>query len=234
MSPRISVFLPSYNKGGFAVEAARSVLGQDFTDFELWIMENSTDDGRTRKLLRKFADLSDPRVIYEEIDLPAAVRNRHAPCPYLLNQYYPLANGELILYVSDDDLFMPGIFREVVSHFDDNPEHDAAYFHLARTSAYSPGEGKSWRQRWAGIAADVPRTAGQVDCFIDGGQVAYRKRVLEVMGQPYFYDGLGPEANHCDGIHLNDIGLAGFTFYPIDAQGVIHRHTPVSTWTKGF
>jgi glycosyltransferase involved in cell wall biosynthesis len=234
VSPRISVFLPSYNKGGFAVEAVRSVLEQDFDDYELWILENSTDDGRTRQLLRKFTDLDDPRVIYEEIDLPAEIRNKYYACPYLLNQYYPLANGEIILYVSDDDLFMPGLFKEVDSYFDSNPEHDAVYFSLARTTAYNPGEGKSWRERWAGIRADIPRTAGQVDCSIDGGQVAYRKHVLDAIGQPYFYDGKGPEANHADGLHMNDIGRAGFYFYPMDVQGVIHRHTPASVWTKSF
>lgn len=231
MSPRISVFLPSYNKGGFAVEAIRSVLDQGFTNFELWILENSTDD-KTRRLLRKFIDLEDPRIIYEEIDLPAGIRERYHACPYLLNQYYPLANGELIFYVSDDDLFMPGIFEKVVRHFDENSEQEAVYFHLARTSARVPGEGKSWRERWAGIKADMPRTAGALDCCIDGGQIAYRKRVLANITQPYFYEGREPEAAHADGMHMNSLGRTGVVFYPVDAQGVIHRHTPSSTWTK--
>ena len=176
VSPRISVFLPSHNKGGFAVEAVRSVMEQDYDSWELWILENSTDNGRTRQLLRKFTDLSDPRVIYEDIDLPQEVRDNCAPCAYLLNQYYPLANGEVIMYVSDDDLFMPGVFRETMQYFDDNPEHHALYFHLARTIAKNPGEGTLWRERWSGIKADVPRGEGQVDCSIDGGQIAYRKQ----------------------------------------------------------
>lgn len=233
MSPRISVFLPSHNKGGFAVEAARSVLEQDFTDFELWIMENSTDDGRTRKLLRKYVDLDDPRVIYEEITVPEDIRDTKAPCPWLLNRYYPLANGEIILYVSDDDLFVPGIFRAVVNHLDEHPEQDAVYFHLARTTAKVPGEGKSWRERWAGIAADAIRGENVVDCCIDGGQIAYRKHVLEAIGQPYFYEGQDAEAAHADGLHLKDVA-ALFPFHPLKVQGVIHRHTPVSTWTKSY
>lgn len=233
MSPRISVFLPSYNKGGFSVEAVRSVLDQDFTDFELWILENSTDDDRTRRLIRKFTDLNDPRVIFEEITVPEDIRATHAPCPWLLNQYYPRANGEIILYLSDDDLFMPGVFREVANYFDANPGHDALYFSLARTSATSPGKGTSWSERWAEITADVPRTAGALDCCIDGGQAAYRKSVLDSIEQPYFYDGNSPgEASHCDGTHLNEIGRAGFYFYPVNFNGLIHRHTPASTWTK--
>lgn len=232
MSPRISVFLPSHNKSGFAVEAVRSVMEQDFEDFELWIVENSTDDGRTRNVLRKFGNLTDPRVIYKEFDLAADIRNKYHACPYLLNQLYPQANGELIFYVSDDDLFLSGIFRKVTDYFDENPEHEAVYFNLARTTARNPGEGKLWRERWAGIKADAPRTAGALDCCIDGGQIAYKKSVLDRIAQPYFYDGRGPEAAHADGLHMNSIGQTGVVFYPIAMNGVIHRHTPASTWTK--
>lgn len=232
MSPRISVFLPSHNKGGFAVEAVKSVLEQDFDDYELWILENSTDDGRTRGLLRKFIDLDDPRIIFEEITVAQEIRDTKAPCPWLLNQYYPRARGELIFYISDDDLFLPGVFRESAQYFDEHPDHHALYFSMGRTVATRPGEGKEWRERWAAIRADMPRTAGALDCCIDGGQAAYRKHVLRAIGQPYFYDGLGDEAAHCDGVHLNAIGRTGVVFYPLPVAGLIHRHTPVSTWTK--
>jgi glycosyltransferase involved in cell wall biosynthesis len=232
VSPRISVFLPSHNKGGFAVEAARSVFDQDFEDWELWILENSTDDGRTRRLLQKFVDLGDPRVNYEEIELPSEIRANRAACAYINNQYYPRANGDIIFYVSDDDLFMPGVFRAVVAHLDENYGHDAVYFHLARTTARNPGEGKLWRERWAGIKADIPRDHNAVDCQIDGGQVAYRKHVLDAIGQPYFYEGLDSEGAHADGLHLKAVARAGFLFNPVNVQGVIHRHTPISTWTK--
>lgn len=233
MSPRLSVFLPSHNKGGFAVEAVRSVFGQDYEDWELWLLENSTDEGRTRRILRKFTDLDDPRVHYEEIELESEIRDSHAPCPYLLNRYYPRANGDIILYLSDDDLFMPGIFRSVVSYFDEHPEHDALYFHLARTIASAPGQGLNWNARFQSIPADVPRGAGELDCQVDGGQVAYRRHVLETVGQPYFYAGNDCElAHHADGLHLEAVARAGFTFQPLPLPGVIHRHAPSSTWTR--
>lgn len=227
----ISVFLPSHNKGGFAVEAVQSVTNQEFGDYELWILENSTDT-RTRKLLGKYTDLSDPRVHYEEISLEGII-DTHWPAPYLLNQYYPRANGDIIMYLSDDDLFMPGIFGHVVNYFDANPGHDALYFHMARTTARKPGHGKYWEERWAGVEANVPRTAGQLDCLIDGGQAAYRKSVLDAIGQPYFYDGKNTDqAHHCDGLHLEKVAQAGYTFYPLLVKGVVHRHTPDSLWTK--
>src|ERR1700761_9304658 len=130
-NPRISVFMPSYNKRGFAVEAVRSVLGQDFGDWELWILENSQDDGKTRSILFNNLPLhEDHRIHYEEIELNDEVRSQHWPAPYLLNQYYPRANGEIIMYISDDDLFMPGLFRAVVDYFDEHTDRNCLYFNL--------------------------------------------------------------------------------------------------------
>lgn len=224
--------MPSFNKRGYAVEAVRSVLDQDFADWELWIMENSTDN-KTRRLLDKFVIRSDPRIIYEEIDISPQTRARVWPAPYLLNQYYPLANGEIILYISDDDLFMPGLFQRVSDYFYRNPKHDALYFHMVRTRAPQPGTGKDWDEQFQGIAADIPRGPGALDCQIDGGQIAYRKHVLEAAGQPYFYEGKGGDASHCDGLHMEHVAKnANVIFYPLAVPGVIHRHTLLSTWTN--
>lgn len=230
---KLSVFLPSHNKGGFAVEAVRSVQDQDFGDYELWILENSTDDGRTRNLLRKYTDLPDPRVRYCEIDLADEIRQQHIAVAYILNEYYPKAQGEVILYLSDDDIFMPGLFRSVADYFDANPTRDALYFNLARTIAHSAGQGISWGSRWLGIDADIVRGETRLDCKIDGGQVAYRKSVLYRISKPWFYTGKQPEtACHADGLHLEAIAQAGVEFYPLAVPGVIHRHTPVSVWSK--
>lgn len=230
--PRISVFMPSYNKRGFGVEAARSCLTQDFTDWELWIMENSTD-GKTRDVLKKYLPMDDPRIIYEDIDLSPKIRAKHWPAPYLNNMYYPLANGDIIMYISDDDLFMPGLFRAVVDYFDEHRDRHALYFPLVRTRAAAPGQGTKWSDAFAQIPVDYIRNDNEVDCCIDGGQIAYRKTVLDVFGdRPYFYDGKGADASHADGVHMADVARPGYLFYPLDVPGVIHRHTLFSTWTQ--
>lgn len=229
--PRISVFLPSYNKRGYAVEAVRSVLEQDFEDWELWIMENSTDE-KTRKILKKNIPMDDPRIIYEDIGISQETRDLICPAPWLLNQYYPRANGDIILYISDDDLFMPEIFRDVVTYFDHYEDRHALYFHFVRTRAPSPGTGRDWDEQFMAIPAYTERRAGELDCQVDGGQVAYRKSVLEITGQPFFMQDKNADATHCDGLHLEKVAKAGFTFYPLPVPGVIHRHTFVSTWSR--
>ncbi len=60
-SPKISIFMATYNYGRFIEQAIDSVLEQTFTDFELIIGDNaSTDD--TAALVQPY--LSDPRVSY--------------------------------------------------------------------------------------------------------------------------------------------------------------------------
>ena len=228
---KISVFMPSYNKGGFAVEAVQSVIAQDdkHKDWELWLMENSTDT-KTRKLLKTFALGEDPRIKYLELDLGPEIRDYHAIAPYLMNKYYRQATGDIIMYLSDDDLFMPYLFRFVSDHFEDHPLDEAVYFDMARTNATRPGTGTTWSEAFASICASVPRVKGHLYCQVDGGQVAYRKSVLSRLPEKFMYDELGPQARACDGLHLEDIAEAGVVFQPLPYRGLIHRHTKLSLW----
>lgn len=224
---KLSVFLLSHNKNGWVQEAVASILGQDYDDYELWIIDNSTDD-RTCADLEDYLDIDagpDPRVIFIRHDVPADVRTNLYVPSWLLNQYYPRATGDVILYLSDDDLFVPGIFRAIVTAFEENPDWSALYFALSRITVNQPGE---FPAPWMVISAEVPRGSGEVDCCIDGGQVAYRKEVLAKIGQPYF-DEAKNQSNHADGRHLQKI-TEQYAFHPIVRHGVIHRHTPISTW----
>lgn len=231
---RISVFLPSYNKGGFAIEAIESVVNQGFPGWELWVLENSTD-GTTRELVNHWTwkHRDDQRIHYRPVKFTDAERREYAIAPVLINQYYPHARGDIILYISDDDLFMPNLFGQIVQYFDTNPEHDALYFSMARTWANTPGTGTTWGEQLTCIPATVPRGNGQVDCQIDGGQVAYRKKVLDVIGQPYYHIPKDEHASHSDGLHLQTIAEHGIIFHPLPVSGLIHRHTNLSVWSPG-
>src|SRR5215470_565459 len=107
--PLASVFTPSYSKGAYAAEAIRSVLAQDFTDFEYWVLENSDDGGHTRSVIAPLLD--DKRVIYQEAEFTPGERAERYPPAVLLNRYYPKATGKYIFYLSDDDLLDPRCLR---------------------------------------------------------------------------------------------------------------------------
>jgi len=51
------LLMPSYNQSHYIVEAVRSVLAQDDQDWELWIVDNSSDN--TPQVMHEFTD---PRI----------------------------------------------------------------------------------------------------------------------------------------------------------------------------
>ena len=59
-SPRVTVLMPVFNRERFLHEAIQSVIGQDFADFELLIVDDGSTD-RTSEILRDWAE-RDPRI----------------------------------------------------------------------------------------------------------------------------------------------------------------------------
>ncbi len=54
MSTPFLLFMPSYNQAHYIAEAVRSVLAQDDAEWELWIVDNSSDN--TPQVMRQFTD----------------------------------------------------------------------------------------------------------------------------------------------------------------------------------
>lgn len=231
MSPAASVFLPSYNKPQYVTEAIGSVLAQDMPDFELRILENSTDDGATRAAIAPL--LGDPRIRYEEIEFTPAERQEVYITSLLLNSSYPKAEGEYIFYLSDDDLLDPGCLRRAVECLEQDPARMVCWFTLMQR-AWNGATG-GWRDSGsidASHHAGLGTAFAVVDCRIDGGQVAYRRQCLDQIPQPWFPEDPHPGvAAHSDGLFLQKLADR-WMFYGIPHPGVTHRRTPVSIWTQ--
>jgi glycosyltransferase involved in cell wall biosynthesis len=92
MAPLFSVVIPTLNRAHLLPFALQSLFGQTFTDFEVIINDNCSDD-RTGEVARQFAD---PRIRYfrNEARLPIA-QNWSAGISH--------ARGEYVIIVPDDD-----------------------------------------------------------------------------------------------------------------------------------
>ena len=230
MAPLASVFTPVHNKGEWAAEAIRCILAQDCDDFEYWILENSTDGGKTREIIAPLLD--DPRIRYEEIDFTPEERARDYPTAVLLNRYYAKAAGKYVFYLSDDDLLAPNCITRCTEFLEEDKTRRVCFFGLMHAS---------WRgnafEVTGGIPAIDPMGTGTilpvVDSRIDGGQIAHRTDCLEAIDPPWF-----PEqaeagiACHADGLFMQKLSRE-FTFHPINEFMLTHRRTPLSTWDKG-
>lgn len=93
------LLMPSYNQAHFIREAVESVLVQDDPDWELWILDNSTDD--TPKVMSSYTD---PRIHF--IHEPR--RMDPGTC---LNEMLRRAQGEHFSYIHTDNNLRPGYVR---------------------------------------------------------------------------------------------------------------------------
>lgn len=92
-SPLVSIILPTYNRPGVIERAVRSVLEQTYSDFELLVVDSSTDE-RTRLILEEF---DDERIKY----LPQAPKGPGAA----RNLGIDYARGEYLAFQDDDDVW---------------------------------------------------------------------------------------------------------------------------------
>lgn len=222
---RISIFTPTRGeeKLPYLKQALSDLQGQTVPDWEWFILDNNPDAS-----LVTIGD-EDDRIRYRyDNDFD---RSQVHAMPFLLNKYYPQADGDLIFYLSDDDRLDPDLFSTFVSWFDKNPDEAAAWVSLGLYNVTGPDDPGSLR---GAIPAEGVLTAGMLDNRVDGGQIMHRKSCLDVIGQPYFPESVADEsARHCDGQFMEKLAQH-WNFYPAGVSSkyyVTHRFTPVSTFT---
>lgn len=114
-SPKVSIFLTSYNHGKYLRDSIDSALSQTFTDFELFILDDaSTDD--SWKIINSY---SDSRIIAYKNE-----QNRHGDFPGLFPQ---ASTGEYIAIHHSDDLWETDKLEKQVAFLDKHPEICAVF-----------------------------------------------------------------------------------------------------------
>ena len=93
--PKISCIITTFNRCAFLQQAVESVLSQDFDDFELLILDNSSSDGTDEYA----ATLSDHRIQYVRHDEMGISEQR--------NMGIEIATGEFVAFLDDDDVWLP-------------------------------------------------------------------------------------------------------------------------------
>ena len=108
-TPRVSVIIPTFDRGWCLREAVDSALAQEFTNFELIVVDDGSTDG-TAELLEAYRPKV--RLLRQANRGVSAARNRGIAA----------ARGELIAFLDSDDLWLPQKLATQVEFFRAHPE----------------------------------------------------------------------------------------------------------------
>ena len=134
--PKLSIITPVYNRGDLIGETIRSLQEQHFEDFEVIIVDDGSTDG-TKAVCETFAS-EDPRISY----LAGDTKNRGPG--YCRNKGVQVAQGEFLIFLDSDDLFLPGALANRVNAIESNNELDFVVF-LGEFFEVHPGDvGTLW------------------------------------------------------------------------------------------
>ena len=138
---RVSIVIPVYNTSRFLEECIRSVLHQDFTDWEVLLIDDgSTDDSGT--ICDQFA-ANDPRI--EVLHQP------NQGLSVARNNGLTRAQGEFVLFLDSDDFWLrQDTLTTLLDAMDRHPECDFIGFNWVYYFS------KERQSRWTDFGNDVP------------------------------------------------------------------------------
>jgi glucosyl-dolichyl phosphate glucuronosyltransferase len=108
---KVSIIIPTYNRGPYIRQTIESFLSQDYPAFELIVCNNkSTDD--TANVLKRFQSNPKVKLLFEERQGAHFARNSAAK----------QAVGEILYFTDDDMIATPNLLSELVTAFELDPK----------------------------------------------------------------------------------------------------------------
>ncbi|OIJ90870.1 bifunctional glycosyltransferase/CDP-glycerol:glycerophosphate glycerophosphotransferase [Streptomyces colonosanans] len=122
--PRLSLVVPAYKVQGYLAECLDSVLGQDYTDFEIIAVDDCSPDG-SGAILDEYAE-RDSRVhvihLTENVGLGRA-----------RNAGLEKAAGDYVLFLDSDDTLTDGALTAIANRLEDTGDPEILVYDYARS-----------------------------------------------------------------------------------------------------
>jgi glycosyltransferase involved in cell wall biosynthesis len=175
-TPLVSIVLLTYRHEAFVAEAIRSLLKQDWPNFEIIIADDGSPD-RTSEVIRETlasAQAAVPvRLLLSEVNHGLATN---------WNRAVEAAAGEVIVASAGDDTSDPERVRRSMELFAADPDCQALYFSCRTMDA----EGRTIENPWRPIR-QIQRRALDAETLwkgfnFNGATAAYRTRMLRAFG----------------------------------------------------
>lgn len=168
VTPKITVFIPVYNRERYVAEAIDSVLAQTFPDFELLVV----DDGSTDATRTVVAAYDDPRV-------RLVCNERNLGIPATRNRGLAEARGEYIALLDSDDWCYPQRLGRQAAFLDANPD----YAEIGTWGRAMDSEGRPLRSiQYRPVAPDDVKVEFLFRCAVKNRSVMGRTALLRAYG----------------------------------------------------
>ncbi|MBD0291703.1 MAG: glycosyltransferase family 2 protein, partial [Thermoleophilia bacterium] len=115
--PRVSVLMPTFERAAFIPRAIESVFAQTLEDWELVVVDDGSADA-TPAAVEPYLD--DQRIRYDRLE-------RNLGLGAALNRGLTLAEGELVAYLPDDDVYYVDHLVSLADRLEASPDAPLAY-----------------------------------------------------------------------------------------------------------
>lgn len=127
---KVSVILPTYNRGKYVVEAVESVLRQTYNNYEIIIVDDGSTD-TTEDILKRFVkNNNNIQYIKQSNKGHAGARNTGLLA----------ASGDLIAFIDSDDIWLPEKLEEQVKECEKDPDVNLVYCNVYGFSEHKKPE----------------------------------------------------------------------------------------------
>jgi glycosyltransferase involved in cell wall biosynthesis len=164
--PLVSIGMPVYNCAGTVAQAICSILNQTLIDWELIIIDDSTDN--TLEVIASFAD---PRIVVTKGDGKKGL-------PVRLNECISKAKGKFFARMDGDDIAYPGRLQSQLEYLQNHSEVDlvGGWMVVFRSDGTVVGTRRGpltheqiCEHSWKGIAMAHPTWMGRIEWFRRNG-----------------------------------------------------------------
>ena len=112
--PLVSIITPSFNQGKFIRETIESVLNQDYSNIEYWVIDGGSTD-ETVDILKEY----DGKINW--------ISEKDEGQADAVNKGIKLAKGTIIGWLNSDDIYMQDAVSHIVKFFKKHPNVDMVY-----------------------------------------------------------------------------------------------------------
>lgn len=169
-TPRVSVFIASYNGERFVESSVRSVLGQTYRDLELVVVDDGSRQP-TLDILRRLAS-EDPRL--------RLIESAHRGQIGTLNHAIAACRGELLARLDHDDDCLPERIARQVAYMDANADAVAIGSATQRIDEHGAYHGDARAK--AAAERTNPATVPPTLVFLMGPTLMARASVMRAIG----------------------------------------------------